>query len=121
MNADQLAEIRPAVREAMAGGPDACVTLEDSEDAEKWVQFVDSTINSAYPHVNDPEVPFVRESVLIELGGASVAGWEAGKYVTFELETPEVDALALFIDAVFVQILQCAPGAYHVNVSHQIL
>jgi len=49
MGADQIAEIAPALREALAGGPDTCVTFEVMGAPEKWVQFVGGTLNAAYP------------------------------------------------------------------------
>jgi len=45
-NADQIAEIRPAIREAIAGAPHTCVTLAIEGEPDKWMQVVDHTINA---------------------------------------------------------------------------
>ena len=55
MNADQLAEIRPVLREVVDGAPDTCATLEAEGDSARWMQIVARTINAAYPHSNSPD------------------------------------------------------------------
>jgi hypothetical protein len=49
VGSDQIAEIAPGVREALAGGPSWRVTFEISGDPNRWVQFTAGTINAAYP------------------------------------------------------------------------
>jgi len=73
MNADQIAEIRPALREVVEGAPDTCATLEVEGDPEKWMQVVDRTVNAAYPHCDHPEGR-VREFSLSPLS-AQVVTW----------------------------------------------
>jgi len=46
-----------------------------------------------------------------------IAGWEARKFATFEFDELEATALAHWIDAYFVAILNCVPGEYHVDVA----
>jgi hypothetical protein len=114
MNADQIAEIRPAISEVIKGGPDTCVTLEIEGESDKWMQVVDHTINAAYPHSDDPEE---RVKSLPKVPGlVKVINWEARKFATFELADLEATALAHWIDAYFVDVLTCAPGKYHVDV-----
>lgn len=55
MSADQLAEIRPALREVVEGAPDTCATFEVAGDSERWMQVIDRTVNAAYPHSDSPE------------------------------------------------------------------
>jgi hypothetical protein len=119
MNADQIAEIRPAIREAITGAPHTCVTLEIEGEPDKWMQLVDRTINAAYPHRDSPEdrlksLPLVPRLI-------KVAGWEAQKFATFEFDGLEATTLAHWIDAYFVAILSCAPGEYHVDVTSEQL
>ena len=52
MGSDQIAEIAPGVKEALAGGPSWCATFKISCDPNRWVQFTAGTINAAYPHMN---------------------------------------------------------------------
>src|SRR5258708_12857166 len=80
MNADQIAEIRPAIREAIDGAPDTCVTLEAHGDPGKWMQVTDRTINAAYPHEDHPQE---RLTALPAMAGLQITNWAAGKFPTF--------------------------------------
>jgi hypothetical protein len=115
MNADQLAEIRPALREVIEGAPDTCATLAVEGDADKWVQVVDRTINAAYPHSDNPQERILRLG-LPEVSGELVT-WEAGKFATFELSQFQPDDVALWLDAYFVLVTGCACGGYHLDVT----
>lgn len=119
MNADQIAEIRPAIREAIEGAPDICVTLEIEGEPKKWMQIVDRTINAAYPHgdVPDGRVKCLGSAHLL----TKVVAWEAGKFATFEFVELSTTLLAPWIDGYFVDVLNCDPGRYHINVSCQQL
>jgi hypothetical protein len=117
MNADQLAEIRPALREVIAGTPDTCATLEVEDDSEKWMQIVNRTINAAYPHSDNPEERINRLG--LPLLSAKVVSWEAGKFATFELAKLEVKAVAEWIDAYFVRVIGCTEGDYHLDVAFE--
>ena len=117
MSADQIAVIRPAILEAIQGAPDTCATLELEGDSDKWVQFVDYTINAAYPYSTDPQE---RMKSLPAIPGIKLVGWEAQKFTTFEI--PEVDAMtvARWIDAYFESALGC-PADYDLDVACQEL
>jgi len=121
LNADQLAEIWPALREAIAGGEDSCVTFEVAGEADKWVQFVGHSLNCAYPNTVPPDMSHLPAKLVAALGEVEIEGWEAGKYVTFAVKTPEADPLASLIDAIFVVFLGCKPGEYHLDVTHEEL
>jgi len=114
MNADPLAEIRPALREVIEGAPDTCATLEVEGDSERWMQVVDRTVNAAYPHSDSPEER-VRRLGLPPLS-AKLVGWEAGKFATFEFAQLEVKAVAEWIDAYFVRVIGCA-DEYHLDIA----
>jgi len=118
MSANQIAEIRPAIREVIEGAPETCATLEVAGAPGKWMQVVDRTINAAYPHEDHPQQ---RVSTLPWLGALKLTGWEAGKFASFELHDLDVTALARWIDAYFVGVLACPAGAYHLDVSLQKL
>ena len=115
MNADQLAEIRPALREVVEGAPDTCATLEVDGDSKRWMQVVDRTVNAAYPHSDSPEER-VRRLGLPSLS-AKLVSWEAGKFATFEFPRLELKAVAEWIDAYFVRVIGCTDGEYHLDVA----
>ena len=115
MNAHQIAEIRPAIHEAIKGAPDTCVTLNVEGEPGKWMQVVDRTINAAYPHSDDPEARVT--SMHSEHLMTRVLNWESGKFATFEFADVEPTTLAHWIDAYFVHVLSCAPGEYHVDIT----
>ena len=121
MNADQLAEIRPALREALAGAEGCCLTLEVSGDADRWIHFVGNTLNCAYRHGQPPTVDAVPPDLVAALGGIRVLNWEAHSFVTYDIVAPAVDPLARLIDAIFTGQLGCAPGAYHLDASFEQL
>lgn len=119
MSADQIAEIRPAVRESIEGKPHTCVTLEVEGHPGKWLQIVDGTINAAYPHGDHPE------QRLRSFGSAALqaklAKWEPGNFVTFEVTGEDLVAISHWIDEYFVQMLGCAAGEYHLNIGYEQL
>ena len=118
MNADQIAEIRPSLREVIDGAPDNCVTFEVHGGSGQWLQVVDRTINAAYPHEDHPEE---RLKALPPLGGLWISNWEARKFSTFELPALEVTPLAYWIDAYFVAVLSCTAGDYHLDITFEKL
>ncbi len=117
MNADQLAEIRPALREVVEGAPDTCATLEVEGDSERWIQVVGRTVNAAYPHSDSPEERASRLG--LPTLSAKLVNWEAGKFATFEFAQFEVKAIADWIDAYFVRVIGCADGEYHLDVTFE--
>lgn len=118
MNADQIAQIRPAVQEAIDGAPDSCVTFEIEGDPDKWMQVVDHTINSAFPHADDPEE---RLKAIPGFSGLSITAWEAENFVTLEAPGWDATALAEWIAAYLVMVLGCEAGDYDVDVTYEKL
>jgi hypothetical protein len=121
MSSDQLAEIRPALREALSGGDDYCVTFEVSGDQAAWIQFVAGTLNCAYRQAEAPPVDAFPSSLVSALGGVEIVNWEAQKFVTYEIGEPQVAPLSKLIDFIFTNQLGCVPGAYHLDVRHEQL
>ena len=121
MTADQLAEIRAALLESVAGGENCCATFTADGDASKWVQFVGTSLNCAYPSEAPPTVELLPAELRAGVGGVELVTWEVGTFVTYEVGVLDVDALARLIDAVFVGLLGCAPGAYEVDVEFEQL
>jgi hypothetical protein len=114
MNADQIAEIRPALREAIDGAPDTCVTFTVAGAPEKWLQVLGSTINTAYPHEGDPEewlhsLPRISPQIEVE-------ACQPGLFATFQFPAIEITPTARWIDGWFVQVLGCLPGEYHLDI-----
>ena len=109
MGADQIAEISPAIREALAGGPDTCVTFSLAGKPDSWVQFVDLVANAAYPLVEEPS------GLITRLGFGMLESWEPGKYLTVSLAAGDARAIAKWIDQYFEQVLN-APAEYSLDV-----
>jgi len=107
MSADQIAEITPGVREALADSA-YCATFEVSGQSAKWVQFHDGLLNAAYPHESNPA------SLLAELGGA-LEDWVAKQFLTVKLDSGDARELAKWIDAYFARALNAGAG-YAVDV-----
>jgi hypothetical protein len=105
-----VAEIAPGVREAIAGGGKLCATFEITGDSSRWVQFVGSVVNAAYPLERDPR------SIVAKLGDAIVEGFEPGKYVTVQIQMTSPVKIAQWIEAYFRQVLR-ADGEYSIDLS----
>jgi hypothetical protein len=112
MSADQVAEISPAIREVLAGGPDLCATFEIAGDAASWVQYSDGVVNAAYPHATDPR------AMLAAIGDLSIEEleWEPGKYLSVKMVGVDARGIAKWIDQYFAQVLRAKPD-YAVDVS----
>jgi len=110
MSVDQVAEIAPAIREALAGGADLCATFVVTGQSQAWVQFVDGVVNAAYPATAEPA------AVLAELGSATLQNWEPGKYLTAALTLGDARAIAKWIDHYFEMVLG-AETEYALDVS----
>lgn len=119
MNTDQLAEIRPALREVFNAPPNVCLTLEVAGNGDNWVQIVDRTLNAAYPHTDEPASRLKGPN--LSQHGLELESWEAEKFATFEVKDIELEVLAAWIDAYIVQVLECADGQYHLDVAFQEL
>jgi len=102
MSADPIAEIAPAIRESLAGGDTLCATFTIAGDESRWVQFMGSVVNAAYPYTADPATLVAR------VGGGVVESYEAQQYVTVRMPDPNVYAIARWIDAYFQQALRAA-------------
>ena len=117
MGTDQIATIRPAILEAIEGAPDTCVTLEVESDSDRWVQFVDYTINAAYPYSTDPQESMKSQPVI---DGIMLVGWEPQKFTTFKVSEIDAMTLARWIDAYFVNMLDSSTD-YDLDVSFEEL
>jgi len=108
MGADQVAEIRPALVEVMAGSAeqDLCANLTVSGDAGQWIQATRGLVNMAYPFHDDPA------QRVAALGGEwrdfELKTWKAGLYATFRVrEGVSTLQTARFIDWLFREALAC--------------
>jgi len=113
MGADQIAIIRPAIVEAVAGTPDTCATLVADGIAARWVQFMDNTINVAYPYETDPQE---RVKDLPPIAGMKLQEWAERTFATFEIPPSDAGAIARWIDDYFVSALGC-PVDYGIDVT----
>ncbi|RYG10734.1 MAG: hypothetical protein EON92_12095 [Burkholderiales bacterium] len=110
MNTDQVAKMVPAIQEALAGRPDLCATLQIAGKPDSWVQFTDGMVNAAYPFSESPD------SLLSQLGGGTLEGWEAQTYLTVQMESADAHAIASWIDRYFQKALAAGAG-YAIDVS----
>ena len=116
-NADQLAEIRPGLREALSGGENVCVTFQVEELEERWVQYVDGIVNAAHFMADSPDISKIPATLHESLGRISLVGWEPFKFIALEVGRAEVDPLAKLIDWIFTELQGCEVGEYHLDVS----
>jgi hypothetical protein len=113
MSADQIAAIRPAIVEAAEGAAGMCATFEVEGDAGRWVQFMDNTVNAAYPCSTDPSE---RVKDLPPIAGMKLQEWEPQMFATFEIPPSDPGAIARWIDGYFTAVLGC-PADYDVDVT----
>lgn len=109
-----VGEIAVGIREAVAGGAKLCATFVISGDDSRWVQFVDTVINAAYPRDQDPS------ALVAELGNAVVDSYVADQYVTVKLQSIDTLAVARWIDLYFREVLDARPD-YSVDLELQWL
>jgi hypothetical protein len=58
VGADQVAEIRPGIKEVLEAGEGWCATFEAAHDASLWVQYGSAVLNAGYPHIDEPNGAF---------------------------------------------------------------
>ncbi len=98
------------IREALAGGADFCATFSLSGKSEHWVQFVDGTVNAAYPLAEEPSALIVRmENALLE-------SWEPHQYLTVKLSLADARSISNWIAQYFEEVLG-AFGDYSLDAS----
>ena len=108
MSADQIAQIAPAVREVLEGAGDGwCATFELVGVDDAWAQVMKGSLNLAYPFSEPPNVA----DVVASLPGATVASWEAEKFVTYSFDGTNAQAVALTIDRLFTKFFACGDYA----------
>lgn len=110
MSTDQVAQMVPAIEEALAGRPDLCASLQVAGKTDRWVQFTDGLVNAAYPFSESPE------RLLSQLDGGTLEGWQAQTYLTVRLESEDAHAIATWIDHYFQKAL-AAGARYDIEVS----
>jgi hypothetical protein len=113
MSSDQIAEIAPGIREALADAR-YCATFEIAGQAHKWVQFQAGTVNAAYPHSEHPA------NLLTTIGGGALTEWTAGKFLTVNLAFNDARAVAKWIDGYFERVL-AAGDDYAVDLRIEVI
>ena len=114
MNADFVAAVRPILQEVISGPPGTCATFEVSGDPDKWIQFTDGLLNSAYPYQDEPEArmaELLARPVIDEL-----SGFEPGKFVTVSVRDASDPAVIEWMEDYFVNMLHCVCGEFDVDV-----
>ena len=123
MGADEIAAIRPALRELCQAeredprrpeGGGWCAHFTVSRKKKLWVQVVSDCVNFYYPHPDDPTTRLEGLEAPL-LPGMACADWEARKYATFGFETFDLDKLARLVDWLFVVLYETG-AAYPLDV-----
>jgi hypothetical protein len=105
MNPDFSAAIYPLLREVASGPPGTCGTIELCADNNKWVQFMDQTINAAYPFEDDPETrlpELLKRSVVLE-----VSTFAEGSFLTLSVKDILDKAVIDWVEDYIVDVLGC--------------
>ena len=105
MGADQIAVIRPAIRELEEAVSDTYFASFDVPGNENaWVQVALGTINFAYPFADDP-MPRVSHLGLSALPDTTLNEWESGKYATVGYShTVPARIVTLCVDKLFSEL-----------------
>lgn len=116
MGADQIAEIRPALRELFdahvrreRGADDLCATFTATANEDAWIQVQLGIVNFAYPHSEDP-IEFLRRRKISTLPGTEVATFKPHEFVTLTFGSASVDDLSEFVDAALAAIHNLPSG-----------
>lgn len=117
MSTTSIATIHPALQKAMEGAPDLCVTLALKGNADKWVQFINNTINAAYPYDIAPEKILQG---LPPIAGFNKIDWKARQFATFEISAVDALTLARWIDTYFFGVLDCRAN-YDLDITYENL
>lgn len=112
MGADQIAVIRPMIREleeAALGTADSgfFASFEKPGKDRVWVEVALGTINFAYPFTDDP-IRRIQGIGLPSIPEVALDEWEPGKLaaLTYSHTVPSRD-VATFVDAIFSKLLGC--------------
>lgn len=98
------------IREVLAGRADTCATFSLAGKSDHWVQFVDGTVNAAYPLANEPS------ALLAQMGNALLESWRPHQHLTVKLAIADARSISKWIDQYFEQVLG-TPGDYSLDVS----
>ena len=124
MGADQIAELRPPIREVFAAGPPTpsanwCATFEVNRQPNVWVQVTFYLVNVFYPVTRKPTEEIAMHE-LVPADAVKLIAWEQNKYATFS-HSRDVDDLAAFIDAYLGSVCMKGCENYALNVTLQNL
>jgi len=116
--AERHAEILTAVRDANAAGPHACVTFTVAGNGDKYIQYIDGTLNAAYPRDEDPMVVMGGLN-LQEIG--DLEAWDPGVFATFTVHDSDARQVAEWIHLYFVAVLECKPSEFDLKIKRSVL
>ena len=127
MGSDQIAAIRPALRELVdahernePGADDLCATFSISDNEEAWIQVQLGIVNFAYPRSDDP-LEVIRRGRIPVPAGLQVVTLKPGKFATLTFGPCAVDDLARFVDALLVAIHGLPRDDYPIDVQIESL
>jgi hypothetical protein len=124
MGADQIAQLRPPIREVFAAGPrtnsaNCCATFEVDGHPYVWAQVTFDEVNVVYPLANEPTEELAKYEQ-IPVIAVELTDWEASKFATFS-HSGDVDDVAIFIDAYLARVCLSGYENYALNVTLQNL
>lgn len=124
MGADQIAQLRPPIREVFAAGlrsksADYCATFEVDGHPYVWAQVTFAEVNVVYPLAGEPTEELARHEQ-IPVIAVELTEWEPSKFATFS-HSGDVDDVAVFIDAYLARVCLSGYENYALNVTLQNL
>ena len=124
MGADQIAQLRPPIREVFAAGPRSnsanwCATFEVDGHPYVWAQVTFDKVNAVYPLAGDPAKELARHEQ-IPVIAVELTDWKPSKFATFS-HSGDVDDVAIFIDAYLARVCLSGYENYALNVTLQNL
>jgi hypothetical protein len=124
MGADQIAQLRPPIREVFAAGPRSnsanwCATFEVDGHPYVWAQVTFDEVNAVYPLAGEPTEELARHEQ-IPVNAVELTDWEPSKFATFS-HSGDVDDVAIFIDAYLARVCLSGYENYALNVTLQNL
>jgi hypothetical protein len=118
--APMVAEIITALQQVRSMGESACVTLEVVGDSDRWAQFMDGTINLAYPANTPPKsnIPLFSLSTNVRF---DMSEFEPGVSLTGTLSSNDLKITASWLYSYFLDVLGCTEGNFELAISMEDL
>jgi hypothetical protein len=78
--------------------------VEDGEEDDRWVQYLDGELNLSWPFEEDLPTALARRAVALPAG--AFCGWSApGENAVIEVGDAKLDDVAVLVEALFDRVL----------------